>query len=211
MAALIGLLGGTFDPVHNGHLAIAAHLRAELDMDNVRFILNAVPPHRTPPVGTVHHRLAMLNAALVREEHLLPDSRELERTGPSYSVWTLRALRREFPDASLCWIIGADAWPGLQSWFRWQELSSLAHFLVVKRPGWMLDDAAGRLVRDTSVLRRRAAGAAVLCDAPEIHVSASGIRERIAAGGDASDRLPEPVWRYIRQNRLYGYQPSNPT
>lgn len=207
MTALLGLLGGTFDPVHNGHLAIARHLRAGLDLDSVRFILNATPPHRTPPACPADHRLAMLEAALAKDEHLVVDTRELKRTGPSYSVWTLRSLRREFPDSSLCWIVGADAWLGLKSWFRWQELSSLAHFLVVKRPGWDVT-GAGRLRRDAGILRRRAAGGAVLCDAPEFAVSASDIRRRIAARGDVSDLLPEPVCRHIKRNQLYDYQPS---
>lgn len=211
MAALIGLLGGTFDPVHNGHLAIARHLRADLDMHSVRFLINAVPPHRTPPACPVEHRLAMLQSALAGDEHLVVDTRELHRTGPSYSVWTLRSLRRSFPDAALCWIIGADAWLGLRSWFRWQELSSLTHFLVVRRPGWDLDaDAVTRLSHDKAVLRRRTAGAAVLCDAPQVDISASGIRERIAAGQTAADSLPEPVWSHIKGNRLYGFQPSTP-
>lgn len=211
MTVLIGLLGGTFDPVHKGHLAIAGHLRAALDMDSVRFIINAVPPHRTSPACPVHHRLAMLEAALAGDAGLVPDTRELERTGPSYSVWTLRSLRRSFPDASLCWIIGADAWLGRKSWFRWQELSSLAHFLVVRRPGWELDgDRPARLSTDTGALEHRTAGAAVLCDAPELDVSASGVRERIAAGEDVSHRVPAPVWSYIKRNRLYGYQSSTP-
>lgn len=202
---LIGLLGGTFDPVHNGHLAVARDVRDALEADSVRFILNAVPPHRTPPECEVEHRLAMLEAALSGEAALVPDTRELRRTGPSYSVWTLRSLRREFPDASLAWIVGADVWSALQSWFRWYELSSLAHFVVVKRPGWELPgDAAARLTRDSAELRRRTAGAGVLWDGPGFDVSASGIRHRIASGEDVSDLLPDPVRNYIQRNYLYG-------
>lgn len=205
MPALIGLLGGTFDPVHNGHLAVARHLRDTLDAESVRLILNAVPPHRTPPECPVEHRLAMLEAALAGEDRLVADTRELRRTGPSYSVWTLRSLRRELRDASLCWIVGVDAWLGLESWYRWYELSSLAHFVVVRRPGWELSrDAAVHLSRDTAALRRRPSGAAVLCDGPGLDVSASGVRRRLAAGESASAALPGPVRDYIQRNNLYG-------
>lgn len=207
MPVLIGLLGGTFDPVHNGHLAVAAGLRDSLDADGVRFILNAIPPHRTPPECPAEHRLAMLEIALRRYERLTVDTRELDRGGPSYSVWTLRSLRRELPEASLCWIVGADAWLSLTSWYHWQEITSLAHVLVVKRPGWELPDGTGaRLARDPAPLRRRTAGAAVLVDAPEIEVSASDIRRRIANGEDIVDALPAPVLDYIQRNGLYGYR-----
>lgn len=207
MTALIGLLGGTFDPVHNGHLAVASDLCDALDADGVRFIINAVPPHRTVPECPVEHRLAMLEAALADDQRLIPDTRELRRTGPSYSVWTLRSLRREFPEASLFWIVGVDAWLGLERWYRWYELSSLAHFVVVKRPGWTLpEDTVPRLSRDPAALRARAAGAGVLWDGPQVEVSASGIRRRIAAGEQTSDLLPGAVRDYIQRNNLYAYR-----
>lgn len=207
MTALIGLLGGTFDPVHNGHLAVARDACDTLGVESVRLILNAVPPHRNTPECAVEHRLAMLEAAVARDQRLVPDTRELTRTGPSYSVWTLRSLRRELPDASLCWIVGVDAWLDLQRWYRWYELSSLAHFVVVRRPGWELPgDAAKSLSRDAAALRRRTSGAAVLWDGPEIDVSASTIRRRIGAGEDVADMLPEPVRSYIQRNSLYGYR-----
>ena len=210
MARLIGLLGGTFDPVHNGHLAVAQRLRTGLKMAGVRLILNAVPPHRVPPVCPVQHRLSMLEGALAGEAGLTADTRELNRTGPSYSVWTLRSLRAELPDASFCWIVGADAWQGLKSWYHWYELSSLAHFVVVKRPGWVLSADQGRgLSRDVAELTRPAGGACVLVDGPWMDVSASGIRRRIAAGQDVSDSLPAAVWEYIRREHLYGYHQSN--
>lgn len=207
MTAFIGLLGGTFDPVHNGHLAVARDACDTLGVESVRLILNAVPPHRNTPECAVAHRLAMLEAAVAGDPPLVPDTRELTRTGPSYSVWTLRSLRRELPDASLCWMVGVDAWLGLRRWYRWYELSSLAHFVVVKRPGWKLPaEAAKRLSRDVASLRRRTSGTAVLWDGPEIDVSASAIRRRLGAGEDVADVLPEPVLDYIQRNRLYGYR-----
>lgn len=207
MPALTGLLGGTFDPVHNGHLAVARGLCDALHARSIRFILNAVPPHRSPPECPVEHRLAMLEAALAHDERLVPDTRELDRTGPSYSVWTLRTLRRDFPDDSLFWIVGVDAWLGLERWHRWHELSSLAHFVVVKRPGWTLpEEAAARLCNDFADLFRHTAGAAVLWEGPEVDVSASDIRRRIAAGDDVSDALPRPVRHHVQRNHLYGYR-----
>lgn len=207
MAALIGLLGGTFDPVHNGHLAVARDALETLGADSVRLILNAVPPHRTDPECPVEHRLAMLEAAATVDDRLIPDTRELGRKGPSYSVWTLRSLRQDFPEASLFWIIGVDAWLSLERWYRWYELSSLAHLVVVKRPGWDLSGNEGAgLSRDIDALRRRSSGAMILCDGPGIDVSASGIRRRIASGEDVSEFVPEPVRQYLQRNRLYGYR-----
>ena len=211
LTARIGLLGGTFDPVHNGHLAVAIHLCAELELENVRLILNAVPPHRTPPDCPVEHRLAMLEIAAAGHDRLVPDTRELARSGPSYSVWTLRSLRREFPDSCLCWIVGADAWLGLKSWYRWHELSSLANFIVVKRPGWDLAEARdSRFWSDPEDLSERTAGACVFLDGPLVDVSANDIRERIAAGRDVSELLPQPVWSYIRREGLYSYPQPTP-
>ncbi|HSH43953.1 MAG TPA: nicotinate-nucleotide adenylyltransferase [Arenicellales bacterium] len=207
MTSLIGLLGGTFDPVHNGHLAVAQGLCDELGADRVRCIPCALPPHRTPPECSAGHRLAMLEAAVAADRRLIADTRELQRKGPSYTVWTLRSLRREFPGASLCWVLGVDAWLGLKSWYRWYELSSLAHLVVVRRPGWELPGSAeARLSGRTADLKRRPAGAAVLWDGPEIDLSASAIRDRIAAGEDVSDALPGAVWEYIRRNKLYGFR-----
>ncbi|MBS1269329.1 MAG: Nicotinate-nucleotide adenylyltransferase [Gammaproteobacteria bacterium] len=209
MTTPIGLLGGTFDPVHNGHLAIAKYLCTGLNMQHVRFVLNASPPHRTLPACSVEHRLAMLEAVLADEDLLIPDIRELGRRGPSYTVWTLRSLRREFSDQPLCWIVGIDAWFGVRSWYRWYELSSLTHLLVVKRPGWEL---AGRQISraspNTKNLKRRAAGSVVLCDGPEVDVSASDIRHRIACRQDISSLAPEPVRNYIERKQLYGYRQS---
>lgn len=207
MRALIGILGGTFDPVHNGHLAVAAHLCEGLGLGGVRFILSGVPPHRGQPACAAHHRLAMLEQALAGDDRLVPDTRELARRGPSYSVWTLRSLRREFPEASLCWIVGADAWLGLRQWHRFEELSSLAHLVVVRRPGWDLEGAADAhaLSRDPGRLARRTAGTALLYDGPVTDVSASDVRRRIAGGEDVSALVPEPVWRYIQRQNLYGY------
>lgn len=209
MITLIGLLGGTFDPVHNGHLAIARAACADLGIGRVHFVLNAVPPHRTPPACAAHHRLAMLRAAVEPDDSLVTDTRELERTGPSYTLWTLRSLRREFPEASLCWIVGVDAWLGMESWYHWHELSSLAHLVVVKRPGWALTGPqAARLSSDAQALRRSSAGARVLLEGPGLEVAASDIRARIAAGDEIESLLPTPVWAYIKSERLYGYQHS---
>jgi len=206
LTVLLGLLGGTFDPVHNGHLAIARDVRDALDLSGVRLIINALPPHREPPEASVEARLGMLEAALADGDDLTIDTRELDRTGPSFSIWTLRSLRREFPRASLCWIVGVDAWRGIRSWYHWHELSSLAHLVVVTRPGFDLDRSDERwLTRDAGVLARRCAGGRVLHRGPDVDVSASGVRRRLAAGGDVSELVPPPVLEYIRRRHLYDY------
>jgi len=209
LTTLIGLLGGTFDPVHNGHLAVARAVCAALDMSRVHLILNAQPPHREPPACAVGHRLAMLQTAAAGEPWVVTDTRELARTGPSYTLWTLRSLRRELPEASLCWIVGIDAWLDMGSWYHLHELSSLAHLLIVKRPGWELSSTqAAQLSRDVERLGRQTAGSRVLFEGPEMDVSATEIRTRIAARRDLEELLPAPVWAYIKREGLYGYQQS---
>lgn len=207
MTGPIGLLGGTFDPVHNGHLSIAREACRVFELGTVRFIVNARPPHRAPPRCAIEHRLAMLERAVAGDNRLLVDTRELNRAGPSYSVWTLRALRRDFPEAALCWMVGVDAWLGRKTWYRWYELSALAHFIVVERPGWTLPAAeTSALSRDPGDLKRRAAGTKVLFDGPQVDLSASIVRCRTAGRESLSGLLPDAVREYIEYQGLYAHR-----
>ncbi|HEV7448137.1 MAG TPA: nicotinate-nucleotide adenylyltransferase, partial [Steroidobacteraceae bacterium] len=132
----IGLFGGTFDPIHYGHLRTAFELWQELRLSEVRFMPTGSPPHREQPYAAPELRLAMVKAAVASQPAFVVDDREIRRTGVSYSVDTLTEVRNEFPDRSLCLLLGMDAFLGLPNWHRWRELLDLAHIVVAHRPGW---------------------------------------------------------------------------
>ncbi len=214
--ATLALLGGTFDPVHHGHLHLAADVRAALALPEVRLVPVADPPHRAAPGASAADRLAMLRLGIAGFEGLAVDAREIERGGASYTVETLEDFRREAPARPLAWIVGADAFLGLPTWRRWTELFELAHLIVVARPGITLESAmpsalAGhwsRRIASSDALATAAAGAIVKVTIAPHAISASAIRADLAGGRlrDVAARglLPAAVLAYIEQNRLYG-------
>ncbi len=135
MTSVLGIFGGTFDPIHCAHLELAREVRAALDLAAVRFIPAGDPPHRAAPVASAMHRLAMVELAVADHPGLEVDAREIHRRGRSYTVETLEELRDEAPARPLALIVGADAFLGLPTWHRWRELFELAHVVVVARPG----------------------------------------------------------------------------
>lgn len=219
----LALLGGTFDPVHNGHLGLADDVRAALELPEVRLLPAADPPHRAPPGAAAHHRLAMLRLGILDRPGLTVDDREIVRGGRSYTVDTLTQLRDELPGRPLAWIVGADAFLGLPGWRRWRELFALAHFIVVARPGVALDAALApelaeqwrtRRTHDTAALRTAPAGSIVTVEITAHDIAATVIRSQLARGaaGIAAVRglLPAPVLAYIERHRLYGTVPDAP-
>ena len=220
MTPALGILGGTFDPVHNGHLALAREVREALYLSAVRFIPAGDPPHRAAPAATAGERLAMVELALDRARGLEVDAREINRAGRSYTVLTLEELRNEDPLRPLALIVGADAFLGLPGWHRWKALFDLAHFVVVARPGVTLggsmppplaEEWSRRHTADRKLLTRTIAGAIVLQPITPHPISASAIRrliaERAATGRRAEDELrgllPAAVLAYIERNQLY--------
>ncbi|MCL2308788.1 MAG: nicotinate (nicotinamide) nucleotide adenylyltransferase [Proteobacteria bacterium] len=141
----VGLLGGTFDPVHRGHLAIARGVGAHFGLDQVRLIPAREPVHRAAPAAGAHHRLAMLRLATAPYPELVVDTREFDSPQQNYTLWTLQSLRAELPNTPLLWIIGEDAFAQLPGWHRWQELFDVAHFVVINRAGSPLPLAGERL------------------------------------------------------------------
>lgn len=204
--------GGTFDPVHEGHLAIARAAHAALG-EPVHVMPAADPPHRPPPGASAPDRVAMLELALVGEAGLLLDLRELRRDGPSYSVDTLHALRAEFgADAPLALLVGADSFLGLPTWHRWTDLFGLAHFVVAGRPGSLLESASaelkaatdGRWVEEPSALGQAPAGRLFHLRQP-LHVhSATAVRRLIGEGKPWRHLLPPAVAGYVQARGLYG-------
>ena len=210
----VGLFGGTFDPVHFGHLRSALELKEQLGLESVYLLPCHIPPHRGEPHASAEQRRTMLELAIAGEPELLLDGRELERPGPSYMVETLQLLRRQHGvSRPLCLIIGADAFLGLPNWYHWQELVQLAHIVVAHRPGWLLDEAVLEAPLRELLHQHRLFEAQQLGDSPaggvlfqavtQLAISASEIRQRIADGGSANYLLPQPVWDYIRQQNLY--------
>jgi len=206
----LGILGGTFDPVHHGHLRLAIEITEAVDMDAVRLVPLYLPPHREPPAAPAALRLCMLNTAVAGTPNLTVDDRELRRARVSYTVETLAELRRECPGRPLCLILGMDAFSGLEGWHRWREIIGLAHLAVARRPGSVLPpfgpihDVLDRHgVTDPSGLHRREAGCLLIRDVPALDISASAIRARIAAGRSPRHLLPDAVLDLIERNSLY--------
>ena len=192
----LAIFGGTFDPVHIGHLSVAWEASELLDAD-VRLMPASVPPHRPPPTASADQRLAMLRAALQGQSRLTLDDRELQRTGPSYTIDTLAQLRAEQADRPLILLLGADAFAGLPSWHRWLEIFDVAHIGVLSRPGidaaWpdaLMQAIEGRRINSAHDLRGSPAGKVIELAVTPLEISATHIRELLAAGRDPRYLLP---------------------
>lgn len=195
----LAILGGTFDPVHNGHLRVAWEAAEFLDAE-VNLVPAAVPPHRDPPVASAAQRVALVRAALRGQDRIGIDARELHRDGPSYTIDTLAELRAETgPERPLVLLLGADAFAGLPTWHRWRELFDLAHVGVLTRPG----HDGGPLPTElrTKIASRRCPGPAAMRESPAgrvlpvpvtaLDISARRIREILAAGGEPRWLVPD--------------------
>ena len=196
MSRPLAIFGGTFDPIHLGHLSVAWEASELLDAD-VRLMPASVPPHRPSPLANAQQRVAMLKAALQKQSRLTLDARELERSGPSYTIDTLVELRTEEGDRPLVLLLGVDAFAGLPSWHRWRELFDVAHIGVLSRPGVeitmpdaLLAEAAPRRTKDAAVLRAMPAGKLIELSVTPLEISATRIRELLAEGRDPRYLLP---------------------
>ena len=210
MTGALGLFGGAFDPVHIGHIRGAAAVQSRLELERIDLLPAAQSPFKEATWADAQHRIAMIRAAVVDSPGLGCDSREINRLGPSFTVDTLLELREENgPDCPLIWIIGADVLETLSKWSRWEALLSLAHFVVLARPGaqsfpsevvaWLSQHAAER-----KTLMKRPAGGVLLMDQPPLNIASSNIRELLEAGRDVRCLIPRAVMEYIQKHGLYG-------
>lgn len=206
---LHAIYGGAFDPVHDGHLAVARTARDVLDAD-IALLPTGDPPHRSPAQASDTHRLAMLEHALVDEPRLSIDRRELTRQGPSYTIDTLEELRAELgPDTPLAMIVGADAFAGFPSWQRWPDLFDLAHVVVASRPqpaalpSALEEQLAGRIRTQAAALHRSPAGYVFRLPPVWYPQSSSAVRARCTAGLSLDGWVPDAVADYIGAKRLY--------
>jgi len=208
MAELIGILGGTFDPVHFGHLRPALDVIEQLGLDRVHLIPSARPPHREQPQASPEQRLTMLQLAVKNNPQFVVDDRELHREGASYTVDTLLSLREEYPDSSLYLMLGTDAFSYIQTWHRWDELLNLAHIVVMQRPDETLEMSPElnewyqqHLALDNE--SNNIAGAIFPVKVTQLAISATEIRSKLSQGLSPQFLLPDAVIQLIGILGLY--------
>ncbi len=214
MPAPLGLFGGTFDPVHFGHLRLAEESIGHLGLGGVRWIPAGQPPHRGAPQVTADQRLEMVRRSTAGNERFSVDASEVEAAAPSYTVHTLERLRRELgATQSLVLLVGADAFAGLASWHRWADIFSLAHVAVSHRPGFPVETGSlpqelasqfnARRLSDAGSLKDAPAGGIVTFAMTQLAISATQIRKLLANGLSARYLLPDSVLDYIQTHSLY--------
>jgi nicotinate-nucleotide adenylyltransferase len=203
---MIGIFGGTFDPIHYGHLRSALELKELFELDHIRFIPCATPVHRDQPLASAFERLKMLKIAVQNQADFVVDSQELEREGGSYTFHTLEKLRHDYPNQSLLLFVGSDAFNGFTTWFRWQELFDFAHVVVITRPNAKLKPLntffKSRLTHDKSQLKQLA-GRLFFQEITQLAISATAIRGIIATKQNPRFLLPDVVLDYIFKHQLY--------
>lgn len=212
MANSIGIFGGAFDPIHNGHLRLAWDMLETLTLDAIHLIPTDTPPHRNPTQASVHHRLAMLKCATQSINKLVIDDRETHQEGPSYTVNTLISLRKEFGNKTpISLIMGMDAFNGLTSWYEWEQLLKLAHIAVCQRPGTLLSNNPQLLalvethgVFQADRLNQQPAGLIFMTEAYcPLDIDATRIRDCLHQGRLPKYLVPDEVLDYILKHDLY--------
>jgi len=208
--APIGVFGGTFDPIHYGHLRTAFEMLQALEFGEVRFIPCGDPPHRGMTFADAELRFRMVDAAITGQEGFASDDRELRRDGPSYSIDTLIDLRKEFPGRSLGLIIGMDAFLGLPRWHRWDEILSVAHIVVAQRPGWKAPDMGplGDLITENGThrvddLHEATHGRVHIHAVTQLEIASTEVRQLVAAGRDPRFLMPDAVRDVIKETGIY--------
>ncbi len=206
----IGIFGGTFDPIHYGHLRTALEVLQRLSLKEVCFVPCAEPPHRDATTVPGVSRLDMVRAAVADQPSFVVDDREFKREGPSYSVDTLGSLRNENPTISLCLLMGMDSFLGLPGWHRWEEITDLAHIVVAHRPGWRVpeDGALGELLRERGTdevasLHDGLCGRVYVTPVTQLEISATELRASLIAGVDPKYLIPESVRKIIVESGCY--------
>jgi nicotinate-nucleotide adenylyltransferase len=216
---MIGVFGGTFDPVHFGHLRPALEILEALALRQMRLVPSSQPPHRPEPIANGKQRETLLLAAIGKDTPgLVVDNRELKRPGPSYMVDTLVSLRQDgrspLGEEPICLVLGMDAFLQLHTWHRWEEILQLAHVVVMHRPGWVAEEQVmpaelvalwrDSRIADAQQLREQPVGKILPIVVSQLDISSTRIRELVAAGKSPRFLLPDAVWNLIRLQSLYG-------
>lgn len=216
MTAPIGILGGTFDPIHFGHLRLAQEVADKLRLTEVRFVPSGTPPHRMAPAASAADRLAMVRLAVAGNPLFRIDEREINQTDLGYTVDTLTALRAETGSAqSLVLLLGADAFLDLATWSRWHQLFDLVHIAVAYRPGFPVDtwqsrmpqplaaEYQARLMHQPLAVHLAPAGGIVVMPIAALEISATLIRETIRQSASIRYLTPDSIYQYIQEHKLY--------
>ncbi len=209
-SAPLGIFGGTFDPIHVGHLRTGYELMHALRLAEVRWIPVGNPGHRDPPLASAELRLEMVRVAIAGQSGFVLDDREIRRRGVSRTIDTLCELREEQPGRSICVLLGMDAFAGFMHWHRWQEIFDYAHLVVAHRPGWppptegpLADLLAERAIPDVSSLHSAPCGGIHVRKVTPLEVSSTDLRELLVAGDDPRFLVPDPVRTIIVESGCY--------
>ena len=203
----IGLFGGSFNPVHCGHLLAAESVLEQLALDEILFLPAACSPFKARPEIRDTQRLDMLRCAIEDYPAFKIDSRELKQPGPSYTINTLVDIAAENPQTQLYLLIGMDAWEHFERWKQWREIMDLCHLIVLSRPGYSMPELSEywreRLIDDVQMLKKSAPGKLVFVTVPASNAASNEIRECIKQGRNTCNDLPEAVRDYIEEQQLY--------
>ena len=208
ISKLIGVFGGTFDPVHNGHTKIIQNLLELIPFDEIKVIPNGQPPHRTS-VCSNNDRLEMVNLAFKGINQISVDEREIHREGPSYAIHTAREILEEFRQDNIIWIMGSDAFSEIDTWFEWEDFLNIINILVMARPGSEIDSTskAGTLILERQISNiddlSHGAGKILIVDIDPINISSTQVRSNLAAGETVNELILEDVSDYIDSGKLY--------
>lgn len=206
----IGILGGTFDPIHLGHIKIAEAAKQKCGLQKIIFIPCNIPAHRYKPCATAAQRLKMTQLAIKDHPNFIADDREIKRTGTSFMLDTLKSLKQDYPDNPLVLILGLDAFAGLDTWHQWEKLIDYAHLVIVNRAGVKIELPVPiktllqtTEVFDTKALQTKQNGLIYQLHIKPILISATKIRQQLQAQETPIDTLPENVYNYIRKKEIY--------
>lgn len=210
MNRAIGILGGTFDPIHFGHLRLALELYQAFSLQEVLFVPCYQPVHRKQPIASAEARLAMVRRGISSEAGLKVNNCEIQRKGPSYTIDTLLELRKKHPATPFALLIGIDAFLSFASWHRWEEILENAHLIVAHRPNYHLPHTGvvakllrERLEEEPNLIHKKIGGSIFLHPITPLEISATDIRKQIALGKSPRYLLPDKVYEYIKQLGIY--------
>ncbi|MGD9152259.1 MAG: nicotinate-nucleotide adenylyltransferase [Gammaproteobacteria bacterium] len=209
----IGILGGTFDPIHLGHIKIAEYALKKCNLQKVIFIPCHTPAHRYQPIATAAQRLTMTQLAIKDYPNFIADDREIKRQGTSFMIDTLQSLKKDYPNNSLCLILGTDAFANLDTWHQWQQLTNYANFIVINRLGVKIEISSSikELLKnseifDPTAFQHKPNGLIYQLHITPIPISATKIRKQLHEHKLPTDSLPKAVYDYIYAEKIYGYQ-----